>query len=420
VRGHRTLDYLLHDDEPNLLRILLQAGYHVAHAGMRGDTFAPGMTQESTSRFGFEVKPHMAFMKSPFEKEDALSRAFYHGERKGLRPDQVCASGFALDMDEATIQTAEQWLSGGLPEPFALYVPLIFPHPPFEVEEPYFSMYDRAKMAAPLPIPSGDTPRFMREMRELYGTDRLGKGDWAEIRATYQGMVSRVDDQLGRVLAGLEEAGVRDRTASFFFTDHGEYLGDYGLIEKWSAGQHDCLLRNPLVVDIPGGVEGQVCSGMAELVDLLPTVLELADIEPSHSHSGRSLVPALTGGETGRETAFSEGGFTLSEKHLLEQAGYPYDLKAKLQNDDPVSVGRVFTIRTKTHTYVRRLYEDDELYDRQADPGELENLSGRPENAELEAELRTRLLDLIMETGDVIPWKGDGRFDAIGAVVPKA
>ena len=409
VRGHRTLTNLLKPWEPNLLRLLRASGYHVAHAGLRGDTFAAGVTKDSTDRFGFAVRPTTFFMKSPYPPEHPFARAYYHGRR----PDP----GPVLDFDEACTRTAETWLGDGLPEPWLLYVPLLFPHPPFEVEEPWYSLHPRARMPAPLDPPRDGGARYVAALRERHGTARLSRDDWAELKATYYGMVSRVDAQLGRVLAAVARAGAESRTLAVFLSDHGEYLGDYGLIEKWPSGQHECLLRNPLVIAGPGVREGNAARAFVELVDLLPTLLETAGAEARHGHFGRSLWPLLRDGAAPhRDAAFSEGGFLQSEEPLFERAGFPYDLKAGLQHEDPVTVGRVATVRTDSHTYVHRLYERPELYDRAGDPAERENLAGRPEFAALETRLRERVLEWLLATADTIPWDPDPRVDREGAL----
>jgi arylsulfatase A-like enzyme len=396
VAGHRTLDNLLKPWEPNLLRTLREAGYYVAWAGIRGDTFAPGVTKASTDLHGFAVAPTMFYGSSPYPREHPLSRAFYHGRRD--------TDGAVVDLDEACVQTAEKWLGAGLPEPWALVCALIFPHPPFEVEEPWFSLHDRRDMPAPLGLPEAGAPRYMSEIRARYGLDRLDAAAWAEIRATYYGMVSRVDDHLGRVLRAVERAGAAERTVTAFCTDHGDYLGDYGLVEKWPSGLHSCLLRNPLVLAGPGVPEGEERGDLVELIDLFATLVELAGTEPRHTHFGRSL---LTGAP--RDAAFSEGGFSVAEEPLLERADYPYDLKAGLQHEAPETVGRAVALRTGRWTYVYRLYEGDELYDRATDPGELRNLSGSPEVAPIERELRDRILRWTVETADAVPWDPDPR-----------
>lgn len=412
VLGHRTLTHLLKPWDPNLLRLLKDGGYHVAHVGLRGDTFASGVTKDSTDRFGYAVRPNMVFMRSPFDREHRYARAFYHGKRPHAAQ--------ALDFDEACTRTAEEWLADGLPEPWCLYVPLIFPHPPFEVEEPWFSLHERAAMPEPAPVLLDDKPHYMRALHDKYGLARLDASDWAEIAATYYGMVSRVDAQLGRVMAAVERAGASGRTTTFFFTDHGEYLGDYGLVEKWSSGQHDVLLHNPLVIAAAGAPEGNCADSFVELIDLLPTVLEMAELEAQHTHFGRSLCHLLPdGARTHRDAAHSEGGFALHEEPLFERGRFPYDLKAELQHEDPLANGKVVTLRTERWTYCYRLYEANELYERKADPRELTNLSGRAEVADVERELRDQLLEWLFATSDVIPWQPDPRLDDTGALEPR-
>lgn len=409
THGHRSLTHLLKPWDPNLLRLLRDSGYFVAHAGLRGDTFATGVTRDSTSRFGFSVRPKQLFGKSPYPVDHPFARAFYHGRRQ--------SDGVVLDFDEATVRTAEEWLADGLPEPWLLYVPLIFPHPPFEVEDPWYGLHDRADMPEPVRPGLDDKPGYMRAIRDLYGTERIDADGWREIAATYYGMVSRVDDQLGRVLRAIDRSGAESNTLTAFLTDHGEYLGDFGLVEKWSAGLSDCLVHNPLVIAGPGVREGGVAGAFVELVDLLPTLLERAEVEAGHSHFGRSLNGLLADPSgTHRDAAFSEGGYLVSEEPLMERAGFPYDLKAGLQHSDPVTNGKAVAIRTERFTYVHRLYERNELYDRVDDRRETRNLSGLPEHAAVESALRDRVLNWLLETADSIPWEPDSRFDAEGAV----
>lgn len=406
VAGHRTLTHLLKPWEPNLLRSLRQAGYTVAWVGQRGDTFAPGVVDESTDFHGFLTPPEVFLSRSPHPPDSKWQGAMYHGRRATVAGEVV------VDFDEATVRTAEAWLADGPPEPWVLLVALIYPHPPFEVEEPWFSMHERSAMPAPAPWRPEGKPCYMAELRERTGTGSLDPDDWAEIAAVYHGMVSRADWHLGRVLDAVERAGAADTTVTFAFTDHGEYLGDHGLAEKWPSGQHDVLLRNPLVVAGPGVAEGHVVAPMVEMVDLLPTCLELAGTEARHTHFGHSLVPMLSGGQQPvRALAFAEGGFLLAEEPLLERSPPPYATKSALQHEEPVTVGKVVSARDDRWTYVHRLYEDPELYDREADPYETINLAGRPDVADVERGLRDEVLRWLVETSDVVPWDPDPRFE---------
>lgn len=409
VHGHRTLNQLIKPWHPDVLGLLKGAGYHVAHAGMRGDTFAPGGTKESTSRFGWTVLPEMLHSPSPYGPDHALGRAFFHGRR----PEP------ALDFDEACIRTAESWLAEGLPEPWLLYVPLFFPHPPFEVEEPYFSLHDRADVPLPLPPSATSAPMFKRLIHERYGLDRLGESDWREIVATYYGMVSRIDDHLGRVLGAVTVAGAEDRTAVLFFPDHGEYLGDFGVVEKWVSGVDPCLVHNPLIVHVPGRPEANVADGMVELLDVAPTLCELAEVDPPRHQFGRSLVPLVGDGtQPHRDAAFSEGGLALDDAAASPPQPFPYDLKHGIEAEVPVSAGKVAAVRTHRWTYVHRVHEAPELYDRRADPAETTNLAAGATHRDTVTELRDRLLSWHVDTADVLG-PIDPRFDADGALLPQ-
>jgi arylsulfatase A-like enzyme len=413
VRGHRSLTHLLRPGDPNLLKTLKQHGYHVTHVGARGDTWAPGATEESCDEYGWSeppTGPAIAPMAG-LDPDDPMVRAFYVGETPGDGES---------DFDEACTRTAERWLRehADQHDSWMLYVPMFFPHCPFGVAEPWYSMHDRAALPARRPpLQSGHEPQFMQHLRDAYGTQRLTDEQWREIAAVYHGMVSRLDDQVGRMLAALE--GRADDTVVVFFSDHGEYLGDHDLIEKWPAGVHDCLARDPLIIAGPGIPSGRTVDDMVEMIDLVPTVHELAGVEADYTHFGRSLLPVLDEPTAGhRDHAFTEGGFLVEEEALLERPRFPYDRKGDVQHDTPESVGKVVCVRSNEWTYVWRLYEPPELYDRTDDPDELHNLAGHPEHAAVEAELTRELLRWFVATGDVMPWDADPRFPHISLPVP--
>jgi arylsulfatase A-like enzyme len=252
-------------------------------------------------------------------------------------------------------------------------------------------------------------------MREDYRLDLLSDDDWLELKGTYLGMVSRVDDQLGRLVGAVDRADATERTAWAFFTDHGEYLGDYGLVEKWPSGLNDCLVRNPLVLSVPGAPEGQVCDELVEMIDLLPTLAGLCEVPVEHSHFGRSLLPLVLDDPAPatphRTFVCSEGGHLETEPHALEAISVPpYAAKAGIQQRSPASVGKAVAMRTPDWTYVRRLYERDELYDRTGDAAETVNRSGDPSLAAVERALRDQVGDWLLATADVVPWTADPRF----------
>lgn len=409
VHGHRTLYSLIKPWQPDVFGVLKQAGYHVAHVGMRGDTWAPGRTKESTSRFGWHVAPERLWNPSPYGPDHRLGRAFYHGRR-----DEAF-----VDFDEAALLTAEHWLAEGLPEPFVLYVPLVFPHPPFEVEEPWYSLHDRGAVPGQAPITTGPEAPFKQRIRDTYGTGRLDDDEWRELIATYYGMISRIDDQFGRLLTAIEQAGVDERTAVLFFPDHGEYLGDQGLVEKWIAGVDDCLVHNPLIARMPGGAQGRVEAGMVELVDVPATLADLAQTSLDYDQFGRSLVPMLAGeASSTRSAAFTVAGLGPADHGRGPSPSFPYDLKHGIEHDHPEVAERVVAMRTPEWTMVQRVGGPDELYDRVADPTERHNVIADPTHAPTVGDLRGGILDFMMTTSDLLPVETDPRLDTEGALRP--
>ena len=381
------------------------AGYYVAVPGHRGDVFAPGVTEASSDFCGYLVPPEPGSLSGLASLPDRLTRGFYFGSR---------GDELVVDSDEATIRTAERWLDEGRPaqQPWLLWIALVFPHPPFTVEEPWFSQHDRALVPrrSPRRPPPASRGSWRHCAPRTGGTSSRAE-DLAEIVATYYGMTSRVDGQLGRVVDAVDRAGELDNTLFVVLTDHGEYLGDFGLVEKWPSGLDPCLTRNPLVIAGPGVTEGGVADAMVELVDLLPTIAEFGDAEVHHTHFGRSLTRVLADPSTEhREFACSEGGFRPTDEDLFERAGWIYEAKTDLQHDQPELVGTAIALRTLDYTFVYRACEDDELYDRIADPAETTNLAHQPELAPVVNDLRVRLLDWLATTSDVIPWTPDPRF----------
>ena len=413
--GHRTLTHLIQAHEPNLLKYLKEGGYHVAWAGARGDMFAPGVTEASTHFCGWLTRPNQAqrSMGPQYPKDSPLYHAFYHGKRGGDYP--------WLDFDEAATRTAEQWLATKPPGPWCLFVPLIFPHLPFEVEEPWYSLHEARDI--PRPMAASATrgkPQFMAMMRERFHLEVLSPDDWAEIARVYYGMIARVDSQLGRVLASIDGIGATEKTNVLFFTDHGEYLGDYGLVEKWPSALDECITHNPLIFAGPDAQSGKVAESFVEMIDLMPTILELAGVPVRHSHFGRSFVPLLRDAAAPhRDRAFAEGGFRIEDEPRFEQATGEYQSKGELQHERPQLVGKAIALRTSEWTYVYRQYEGDELYDRNADPGEMINLladvlavPGSAARA-VAQRMRADVMQWFIDTSDVFPWDADPRFPKV-------
>jgi arylsulfatase A-like enzyme len=260
---------------------------------------------------------------------------------------------------------------------------------------------------------------MLRGIWERQGMQGWTEDRWAELRATYYGMCARVDHQFGLVVEALRSAGLYDRTAIFFFSDHGDFTGDYGLVEKNQNTFEDVLTRVPFIVKPPAGVPVKPgpCDALVELVDFPATAEALAGITPEHTHFGRSLLPVIAGRSAGhRDAVFCEGGRLHGERHCMELESTSsqgptgkYWPRVNLQQSEGPEHTKAVMCRTRDHKYVRRLYELDELYDLRRDPQELTNRIDDPALAGVLAELRMRLLTFVTETCDVVPHQTDPR-----------
>jgi choline-sulfatase len=305
-------------------------------------------------------------------------------------------------------------------KPFCLYLPLVVPHCPFTVPQPYYDMYNPNDVSPLRPTELSGKPAFYRRIRETRGLDRTPEKVFRKLNAVYCGTITLIDELLGRLLDTLDETGLAENTTVMVFSDHGDWAGDFGLVEKWSSGLDDCLVRSPLVIRTPGGTRGHVVNEPVEVFDQMATILELAGIEARHNHFARSLVAQLHGATGDPERAvFAEGGYDPHEPHAFEafrghrEPGDPrgiYYPKLALQAEEPLTNARCAMIRTSTHKLVRRpATGEHELYDLAVDPLELENVYGREHYGAVQCALEARMLDWYVQTADVVPFDADPR-----------
>lgn len=412
VRGHRTLWHLLDQDEPNTLRYLKQNGYETHWIG-KNDLLTADAFEESVTRL-HRVPGGAPADRDIFPPDDPAYFSFLYGPLKDHSTD--------WHRIDAAIDMIRQHQDGD--PPFMLYLPIVQPHCPFTCPEPWYSMYDPDEVDAADPPRPAELPRkpahhqLIRDYRRI---DQMDPQVLRKLRAVYLGMVSYVDAMLGRLLDALEAAELTDKTAIFAFSDHGEWAGDYGLIEKWQSGLDDCLTRVPMIVSTPDCQAGHIVDTPSECFDIVPTTLELAGIDCSHTHFGRSMLPQLAG-EPGdpHRAAFAEGGYDPHEPHCYEGiAGARQDIgddpqhiyypKGLQQQEHPESSVRCTMIRTRRHKLIYRPLEVSELYDLEADPRELHNRYGDSDYAEVQQALERRLLQWYVHTSDVTPWERDSR-----------
>lgn len=405
VHGHRSLYYFLRPDEPNLFRYLKQNGYDVFWYGkndlLASQSFAGSVTEWGSHRG--QGRPSSG-TSDPWPLDDPRYYSFLYKEG-GDRRDYA---------DWGNVQAGIKILERNDDKPFCLFLPLSSPHPPYTAPQGFHNMYDPAKLPPLRPIGLPNKPDFYEAIRKNYHLEPLGEDVFRKIHAVYLGKISYTDWLLGELLEAIERTGHVNDTAVFLFSDHGDWAGDYGLVEKWPSAMDDVLTHIPLVVRLPGGNQGQVAKEIVELYDVMATSLELAGTEANHTHFARSLMPQLRGeaGDPGR-AAFSEGGYNIYEPQCFEPANLKppaiYYHKEKLEIDHPETVSRATMIKTLEHKLVVRPGGQSELYDVAKDPRELHNVYGDRSYAGVQEKLLARLLQWYVLTADVAPRDKDPR-----------
>jgi len=407
VNGHRTMHHMLRRHEPNLLRYFKEQGYHVWWGG-KNDMIAEDVIPDSCHQRVQGTGGRKTVHQSPWQPGDRLYHTFLWGEV----PENFGPSA----ADDYVAEQAAELIANPPAEPFFLLVNQTFPHPPYAVAEPYFSMYDRAAVPFPIRPPEGfaGKPRILRLVHERMRMNEITDEELREIVAVYWGMITKTDRNLGWVLDALRQSGRWDNTVVACTSDHGDFAGDYDLTEKMQNTFEDCLTNVPFAIRVPGCAPLPGPSeALIELIDLLPTLAEVCGIELGHTHFGRSLMPLLRG-ETGehRQYVFSEGGALADEIHTHESDRPREDIywsRPALQFTDPEVHGKAVMIRSHRWKCVRRLYDTDELYDLEQDPGEVHNLVGDPSLADVRQELTAAMADWFIATGDQVPIRWDLR-----------
>jgi len=435
VRGHRTMYHMLHPewDEPNLLKILKDDGYHVWWGGKNDLT--PGQepvdqycderfqpTAEDWQRWGYEPQEGNhggANWRGEYGGDNYFS--FFKGKLDKKDKDLYCDGDWAMVL--GAIDKIKNYDGD---KPLCIYLPIQYPHPPYCVEEPWYSMTDRNALPPRILPPENykGKPSIIKGISEGQALHVWTEDRWSELRATYYGMCSRLDEQFKRLVDAMKESGIYDDSALFLFSDHGDFTGDYGIVEKTQNTFEDCLSRVPFIIKPPAdhAIKSRVSDALVELVDFSATVYDLTGIDPGYDSFGKSLLP-LIAGETDehRDAAFCEGGRRIGEIQAMEHQSTSADtskterglyyprLKLQIEDHEFPYHTKATMCRTKNYKYVHRLYELDELYDLMKDPSEVNNVINDPEYCEIRNQLRERLLTWYQETCDVVPQMEDKR-----------
>lgn len=350
---------------------------------------------------GYQVPDHAStLINSP------VSGTEYEAKGKTFAPPEFKAedSNTAFLVDETI-----RYLSDCQPNPWCVHLSILSPHPPYIAPEPYNSLHNADDMELPTKRDTPEEEAALHPWLEYYLNNQRGDGytsgavssenlslsddELRQIKATYFGMMSEVDAQIGRLIDYLKQTGVYEETIIIFTSDHGDLLGDHWMLSKFSF--HDSVFHVPLIIRAPGSksdpIRGTSVDDFTEIVDLMPTILDMVGQEIPLQCDGRSLLPFCFGD---------------TPEHWRQEYHAEFDLRAPYDFDEDIPFGLeinqcgVNIIRGERYKYVHFAGLPPLFFDLQTDLDEFMDLSGNPDFQKPMLEYAQKLLSWRMEHDD--------------------
>ncbi len=365
-------------DHAPLQQYLAEAGWDVAHVGTDHVKVRPTYRERIDFAFWSSNGQHRAYLADR-ELADTPDQAGGFARqvvedhdrvpvRRGFSSTRTAVWPHAEEhfLDSYWCRRACEFLAQPHERPFALFLFLWAPHPPLRVPEPYASMFDPAQLDLPSNV--GRVAKGEPASRRTGVAGQLAEGismaQWRSVWAAHLGLVRLADDGIGTVLDALRESGHDDDTIVTFSVDHGDFLGQHRMYQKFEM--YEPAVRVPLIIRAPGATAARIDAPVSHL-DVMPTLHELMGLPVPADMDGVSLAATVTGGEAAPDRAV-----------FIEFCG------CGARNVDRRAV------ITRRYKYVYDPGDVPELYDLECDPLEMTNLAGDPAHADVVAELHAQ------------------------------
>lgn len=316
------------------------------------------------------------------------------------------------------VDKAQEWLSTVRNHPFFLWLSFPEPHNPYQVPEPYFSLF---------PVDSLPPTKVGKEVLDLKGFKWRWLRKFSEYvhpnfdilipraRANYFGMLRLIDDQIKRFVEFLEKKNIFKDTLIIFLSDHGDFVGEYGLLRK-GVEMPEVLMRIPMFFVGPDiKAQSNPREDFVSIVDIMPTICEMLNIPIPEGCQGRSLWPILSDCEYPKEefdSIYGEQGF--GGLHYDED--YPYKFEDALIRFPHIVIfdelngctqsGWLRMLRKDKWKLIIDMEGNGQLYDLENDPMEVNNLYYDKEYSDIKSNMLEKLLVWMLRMQDPLP-EGD-------------
>lgn len=393
--------------EKDLYEVMREQGYKTALCGKNHSHI-----DADRMDYQFSIGHHGGFDDNRSEQEIAFDE--YLASLKMRVPSEPSPYGAEVQCPYRAVSAATDWIDGlGADDPFFLWLSFPEPHNPYQVSEPYYSMFPPEDLPPTLSDESaleskGFKYQWLRHIGETVFSD-YGE-QLIRSRSNYFGMLRLIDDQVKRFVEYLDAKNLRDDTIVIFLSDHGDYVGEYGLMRK-GAELPEVLSRIPFFFVGPGIQESdQPHPAHITTADLMPTICEAIGVALPDGVQGRSLWALLTGKdypEAEFDSAYMEHGF--GGLHYSEDDDFD-------PNEDGLHPGIGFdelngwsqsgtmrALRKSDWKLIFDMQERGQLYNLADDPVELVNLFDHPDYADVQLKMLASLLGWTLRAQDPLP-----------------
>lgn len=398
VFHHREYGFtgLLDERTPCMVKHFQSNGYRTFHVGklhvnplgenLGFDTLIPTLPediyQSTDMNTNYQVYSQKAGLGYPNDQVHGDDFRF-PGIRQALSEQSSLSFVGASDVpsresiERYTADRAIEFIRGGHDRPFFAHISFDRPHGPWSPSPEYADRYPPDQISLPEELSQEELSAMPGHIRQRiqsasWSLAKMGPDQMRKVLSLYYALITQIDDEIGRILGALKEAGLYDNTVIVFCADHGDMAGHKGLFDKYSNKlYHDEIIRTPLLLKLPGQqCKGLEVSRITESIDLFPTLCELCSVPAENVPlDGSSLVP-LT--ENPTSTDWEDQAFSES-----------YSLKT------------LVTKKWKLIYYVNA--PEGELYDLEADPNERNNLYAVPVHQDTLLQLKLGIIRKMTE-----------------------
>ncbi|MCZ6634897.1 MAG: sulfatase-like hydrolase/transferase [bacterium] len=276
--------------------------------------------------------------------------------------------------------------------PFCSVLSFYGPHLPVCPPKPWdeFIPLDQVELPPNFDAPMDNKPAFQSSQERIFVRNTWSREEIRDYIRRYWGYVSYIDVQIQRVLDALKANGQEDNTIVVFTSDHGDMIGQFGMVYKLTYCGYDTLMKVPFMIRWPNHIPAEtVNASLASSVDLMPTLLDLAGVSVPEGVDGASMADVLTQkSDTVREEIFTD---LMNRGIMLRQGDWKFVLNWKPSTGD--------WRRPDVTTAGEGNRERDELYHLADDPHEIHNLAYREGHADRVETMKNRILTWLDETG---------------------